>query len=317
MRQLGFTFALLLISAPASAQGRGYIDGFIGWSADRSFFAITTAGTDEIDLPVLCLSHKNTASPSWPKNVPVPTEDDPDGCTPSLDMVFQDGQLADKLVEMASALVASPVAGRTGPKGETFTLKRANPDVVEVSVTRGGKRIARGFFDLKRTGASIPDAPVAYWRDDDGAVAIVAGYAPLADPGPGYGPPRYLVVLDLGGSMASTPAPPTRRQRAKEFNVDGMKLLLAKKLDQAQDKFTAATDADETYALAYYNLACTASLRKEKQTALTALRHLDILAARDPEAKKAIAKGLTDHDLDFIATDPEAAKLLGRVKKTK
>jgi len=38
--------------------------------------------------------------------------------------------------------------------------------------------VAHGFLALKLPSAPVPDAVEAYWRDDGGAVAIVAGYVP-------------------------------------------------------------------------------------------------------------------------------------------
>jgi hypothetical protein len=274
---------------------------------------MTTSGTDEMDVPVLCLSRRGTPSPTWPKDVPVPDKDDPDGCTDRWDMMFPDSGLdAQQMVSKASELVTPPRHNGKGPHGEDYALRRVREGVVEVAISRGGKRTARGFFELRRPNDPVPDAFEAFWRDDGGAVAIVAGYVPAKDPGPGYGPPRYLVVFPLDGSTASAPAPPSRRQRAQALNVEGMKLLAAKNLDAAQQKFQAATEEDDEFALAYYNLACAASLRKDKQATLTALHHLSAIADQDPVARKALAKGLTDHDLDFIASDPEGAKLLKR-----
>jgi hypothetical protein len=92
-----------------------------------------------------------------------------------------------------------------------------------------------------------------------------------------------------------------------------MKLLKAGSLDAAQKKFVEATEADGTDSIALYNLASVASLRQDSSTAVRAIEQVIDLAREDKEAKKAVAKAKTDHDLDFIASQsPYITKLLGR-----
>jgi hypothetical protein len=311
MRVANWVFVgIVLASAPARAQRLGYQDDFVGWSADGTWYVMTTSGTDEMPVPVLCLSKRGVASPTWPKKVPAPKADDPNGCTDRWDMMFPDEQVdAQKLVENARKLGVDASAAKRGPGGETFALKRLAGLAVEVAVSRKGKRIARGFFETKFRD-QFPDVVTAYWRKDGGAVAVFAGWGP-GDHGPGFGPPSYLVVLPLDGSTADIKSP---REQAQALNVEGMKALTAKKLDDAQKKFEEATAAAESFMLAYYNLACAASLRKDHDTSLKALW---VLAnSEDADAKKYLAKGTTDHDLDFIADDPQAAKVLKRKPKT-
>lgn len=300
------SFACVML---AGATAYAYQDDFVGWSADGSWYVMTNSGTDEMPVPVLCLSKAGDKPKSWPSKVPVP-EDDGE-CTPRWDEMFPDDMQnidAQTMVANASKLVVVQKPAKKGPAGETFVLKRNVGSTVEIDVARKGKRIARAFFEIK--GTALPDMVAAYWRKDGGVVAITAGWAP--DPrAVGYGPPSYLVMVPLDGSTADAKSP---REQAKQLNTEGMKLLTAKKLDDAQKKFEEATATDETYMLAYYNLACTASLRHDKDASLKALRVLD--ESGDKEAKQYLAKGKTDHDLDFIADDPEAAKLLAR-KPTK
>lgn len=301
---------VMIASATASAQRIGYQDDFVGWSADGTWYVMTTAGTDEIAVPVLCLTKSGTVPATWPKKVPVPTADDAHGCTDRWDMMFPDDHVdASSSVASATKLVVVRSPADKGPGGETFSVKRASGASVEVSVSRKGKRIARGFFELKFAGQALPNLVKAYWRNDGGAVAITAGWV-LDAQGPGFGPPSYVVMLPLDGSTADAKS---KRQQAQTLNAEGMKALTAKKLDEAQKKFEDATDADDTFLLAYYNLACAASLRRDRDASI---RALEILAASDAtEAKQYLTKGLTDHDLDFIAADPVGAKLLGRKPK--
>lgn len=316
MRGSALVVAVLALCNTAYAQRRGYQDGFLGWSKDGTFFAMTTSGTDEMDIPLLCLSKRGVASPTWPKAVPVPDPEDPDGCTERWDVMLPDTTTdAQQLVAQVEAMVESPTTGKKGPHGETVKVKRLRGPIIEVAVLRAGKRVARGFFEMRVADAAVPSQITVHWRADGGAVAVVAGYKP--DPeSQGYGAARYTVVTRLDGSTSNLDPPRTRHQRAEALNVAGLKLLTAKKLDDAQRTFEEAVDLDDEYALASYNLARAASLRHDKQASLNALRHLRILAGSDdPVAKKALAKGLTDHDLDFIATDPEGAKLLTPVSR--
>lgn len=305
--------ACLLVAAPATAGRTGYFEDFVGWSADGKFYVMTSAGTDGNAMPILCTSKRGATPPSWPKKVPPPGADSDDGCTERWDMMFPDDQTPSQdVVAKLVALVDKPKVAVHGPGGETVTVKRADGEIVEIDVLRKGKRIARGSIELKYADWSPPDMEQDYWRKDGGAVAIVLGYAPAkeGEQADGYGPPSFVVVLPLDGSAANAALPPSRRQQARALNVDGMKALDAKQLDKAQKQFQAATGADDTFMLAYYNLACTASLRKDRDVSIKALR---VLAdSKDKDAKQYLTKGLTDHDLDWIGEDPEGAKLLKR-----
>src|SRR6266581_2506116 len=103
------------------------------------------------------------------------------------------------LVANARKLVVAASAAERGPGGETFTVKRESGVFVEVAVSRKGKRIARGFFELRFASMALPNVVNAYWRKDGGAVAITAGWV-LDEQGPGFGPPSYVVMLPLDGS---------------------------------------------------------------------------------------------------------------------
>lgn len=306
-----FAFAAVMFAA-SSAQA--YQDVFVGWSADGTWYVMTNSGTDEMPVPQLCVSKAGDKPKTWPKKVPLP-EDDAE-CTPRWDEMFPDDMQtidAQTMVANATKLVVPQKPANKGPGGETFVIKKQSKfgTTVEIDVMRKGKRIARGFFELRFASMDLPDMVSAYWRKDGGAIAVTAGWAP--DPqADGYGPPSYLVVLPLDGSTANAKS---AREQAKDLNTEGMKLLTAKKLDDAQKKFEEATTTDESYMLAYYNLACTASLRHDKDGSLKALK---VLAdSDDKEAKQYLAKGKTDHDLDFIGDDPDAAKILKRKPKKK
>jgi hypothetical protein len=128
--------------------------------------------------------------------------------------------------------------------------QQAGRSVAGLAQGRSAARVRRRRR-LQRALEPVPDDVDAYWRDDGAAVAIVAGYAPAKDPPPGYGPPRYLLVLPLDGSPANAAAPLSGRQRAQALNVDGLKLLAGKSLAAAQQRFHDAVDQDDSFALAY------------------------------------------------------------------
>jgi len=311
MRSSWLVVMVAIAVAPVTARAQAYIEKFIGWSKDNSFYAITEAGTDERDVPALCVSKRGVKPATWPKDIPLPADDDARGCTETLDGVFE-GQDAEKLMTKVQALVVAP-AGKP-PHGETDTEKKVGDgSIVEVAISRGTKVLGRGYITLRDKTSALPDMIGTHWRADGLAVAVEAAYQPAADPGPGFGPPAYLVVIALDGSAASAPRPLTPREQSRAKNLEGMKLLKAGKLDEAQRQFTDATGADASDSLAQYNLASVASLRKDTNTAFKAIARVVDLASSDPEAKRALAHAKTDHDLDFVAAQsPYVAQLLGR-----
>src|SRR5262245_20188772 len=129
----GVLVCVLLVATPALAQRRGYFDDFVGWSADGSFFVMTTAGTDGLNVPVLCLSRRGVASPSWPKNVPAPADDDADGCTDRWDMMFPDERNDPQtFVSNATKFTVATKQSVRGPGGETVSVKRAAGEIIEI-----------------------------------------------------------------------------------------------------------------------------------------------------------------------------------------
>ncbi len=297
--------AVVATVAPAYAS---YQEKFVGWAKDNSFFVITQAGTDEMDVPAICLSKRGQVPASWPKDFDAP-EADAD-CTELLDLVYEEGQDAQELVAKASKLVVKP---RSKPlHGEKVALKKVGDgSLVEVTVSTT-KPIGKAYFFLRDKSSSIPSTVTTYWREDGLAVAVEAGDErdPQAD---GYGPPSFVVVIPLDGSAVNPQRPKTPREESRALNIAGMKLLKAGSLEAAQKKFVEATEADNTDSIALYNLASVASLRKDSPTAVKAMKQVIELAREDREAKKAVAKAKTDHDLDFIASQsPYVAKLLGR-----
>src|SRR5262245_45665906 len=160
MRIAKWGFAcVMLASATASAQRVGYQDEFVGWSADNTWYVMTTSGTDGTAVPVLCLSKRGAKPPTWPKKVPLPATDDTNGCTERWDMMFpNEGVDAPTMVANASKLVVPAKAAEHGPGGESYTVKRESGATVEVAVSRKGKRIARAFFELRFAGQALPNA---------------------------------------------------------------------------------------------------------------------------------------------------------------
>ncbi len=236
--------------APATARAdHWYSERFLGWSKDHTFYAMVEAGTDERELPALCVSRRGDKPSAWPKDVPLPDADDDRGCT---DLDQQDPSAdAQALVAKASGYVIAAKAADKGPHGETVAMHAVgDASMVEVAVARGGKTIGRAYFKLKYKGKPVPTVATAHWRDDGLSVAVDADYPP-PDPNqpqpPGYGPPTFLVVIPLDGSTANAARPKTPREESYGLNLEGMKLLKASKLDDAQKQFVAATEADNTY----------------------------------------------------------------------
>ncbi|WP_309891850.1 tetratricopeptide repeat protein [Archangium sp.] len=110
-------------------------------------------------------------------------------------------------------------------------------------------------------------------------------------------------------------AGPASAQSAKQLNTEGFRLYQAGKLEQAAQKFEAATEADPKHALAHYNLAATLGvLRKrgvfcEPDTSLNnILDHLTTAVRLDP---RRLARAKEDADLDPIRNTVGWHRLLG------
>ncbi len=296
-------------AAPRTARAQSYIEKFVGWSKDHSFYLITQSGTDEVDFPTFCIGHRGDPPASWPKTAPKPAADDDRGCT---DLDIAGDPVA--LLAQARPAVVAPTTGATGPHGETVAVRAvADKSIVEVAVSRANKSLGRAYFFRRNGAGPAPDLVTSYWRDDGLAVAVEAGYTPAKDPGPGFGPPRYLVIVPLDGSTANATRPHTVREQSSAMNITGMQMLGAKRLGEAQADFTAASTIDPTYSIPLYNLASVASLRHDAGPAVVALLGVIVLARTDAEAARAVAHGKTDHDLDFIASQsPYVTQLLGR-----
>lgn len=304
--------ALVVAMVPASAHAEpSYIEKFVGWSKDNAFYVITASGTDEMSLPVLCVSKRGDTPASWPKDIPLPDKDDDRGCTETSDEVF-DREEAEALVAKATGLVVTP--GSKSLHGEAATARKVGDgSLVEITVARGKKVLGKGYVVLRDKSAAIPDELATYWRADGLAAAVEAGYPAPSGDNPGFGPPAFLVVIPLDGSAANVARPKTPREQSRALNLAGMKLLKAGQLDDAQKQFVTATQADGSFATARYNLASVASLRKDSSKAVAAMLKVIELATSDADAKRAVAKAKTDHDLDYIASEsPYVAKLLGR-----
>ncbi len=97
-------------------------------------------------------------------------------------------------------------------------------------------------------------------------------------------------------------------EQASALNTRGMRKFRAKDWAGAAADFRAAIDLFPGHVKAHYNLACVASMARDRATALEQLRWL---AASDlPEAAEKIVKARTDPDLAFIRGDPEGLRAL-------
>jgi hypothetical protein len=160
--------------------------------------------------------------------------------------------------------------------------------------------------------------------DDDRRVVVQVGYAENDScPAPQA---AWRVVRPRGAAAAAAPAPaPTatadrppparpvpaaaQPEQASALNTRGMRKFRAKDFAGAAADFRAAIDASSTHVKAHYNLACLASVTRDRETALAELRWL--AASGLPEAAGKLVKARTDPDMAFIRSDPAAQKLLG------
>lgn len=116
---------------------------------------------------------------------------------------------------------------------------------------------------------------------------------------------RALAIAVLLACVAPAAADPVA---AKAANARGIAALKQRDLPAAATAFRAALVADPDHVLAHYNLACTASLMKDRATALAQLAWLGNRAVYDRSAKQALGKARKDRDLAWIFEDaPEDA----------
>lgn len=104
-------------------------------------------------------------------------------------------------------------------------------------------------------------------------------------------------------------------ESARDLNTRGFRLYQQKKYAEAAESFAAAIDADASYALPYYNLACVLSLLRARGETCDhdayRGRIIELLADAvrlDPKRKRRIAE---DKDLDAIRDTFGYYKLLG------
>ena len=99
---------------------------------------------------------------------------------------------------------------------------------------------------------------------------------------------------------------------ASVLNTRAMRKFRSKDWAGAAADFRAAIARFSDHVKARYNLACLASITRDRDTALEQLRWL--AASGLPEAGQKIAKARTDPDLRFIRDDPEAKEILARAR---
>jgi len=117
--------------------------------------------------------------------------------------------------------------------------------------------------------------------------------------------------LDLvNAQLAVAGFAPLKRGEASELNTRAVRKLRAKDFAGAAADFRAAIALDPDHVKAHYNLACLASLTKDRDTALAELRWL--AASGLPEAAQKMLKAGKDPDLEYIRADPEAKALLAQ-----
>jgi len=119
-------------------------------------------------------------------------------------------------------------------------------------------------------------------------------------------PRQVWRVLHVKGA-SSQPAAGSLEQ-ASALNTRGMRKFRAKDWAGAAADFRGAIDLYPDHVKAHYNLACLASITKDRETALEQLRWL--AASPLAEAGDRIVKARTDPDLSFIRADPDAHAIL-------
>ncbi|MCB9652326.1 MAG: hypothetical protein H6730_37830 [Deltaproteobacteria bacterium] len=119
---------------------------------------------------------------------------------------------------------------------------------------------------------------------------------------------RALLALTITLAFAAT-------DEARALNTRGYRLYKQKKYGEAAQVFSEAIDADATYALPYYNLACTLSLLRAQGKICdhdayrsSIIELLQDAVRLDPSRRKRLA---TDKDLDAVRDTFGYYKLIG------
>jgi hypothetical protein len=110
-------------------------------------------------------------------------------------------------------------------------------------------------------------------------------------------------VLHVRGASTVDPA-----KQASALNTRAMRKFRARDWAGAAADFRAAIDSFSGHVKAHYNLACLASITKDRDTAVEQLRWLAASDLAEAEAK--LVKARTDPDLTFVRNDPKVQEIL-------
>jgi hypothetical protein len=171
------------------------------------------------------------------------------------------------------------------------------------SVKDGVLEVRGRRFDLPPPPPDCRDASAAVsgvWTSADGDLVVRLDYA-CHDPRPAWRVLHIRIGADGGAA-----------EQASALNTRGMKKFRAKDWVGAAADFRSAIELFSDHVKAHYNLACLASITRDRATALEQLRWL--AASHLPEAEEKIVKARTDPDLSFIRSDPDGLALLGGSK---
>ena len=291
MRRLHFAIVPALLF-PSLAQA--YFTTFSGWSKDGSYYVKTTAGTDGMESPVLCLTVPGKIPKTWPKGAPRPEEDD--GC---VGLGEEGGGASPEVIAKAQSWVGS---GVNGPAGANVTFKKVGESGA-LTVTVPGKPPVYHQWDLIRGHYKLSIIGIS-WAPGLQAVAVTVAPPPAKGVEEGYGPPQEMEVIRLDAG-----APLDSHVVAVEANRRGMKAYRAKDWSGAAKEFRAAIASDGEWVTPHYNLACVAALQHD---VVATAEQLEWLQKSDsPDAKTRLKKAQTDPDLASARGEPKVVAILG------
>jgi len=232
--------------------------------------------------------------------------------------------------QLAAAGFVSLRSVEIPPRRLTFHTESGGLDITlkDGTLEIGGPRTEPETLALPRASSggdcAAANAPFVsgLWlsSDDDRRVVVQIGYAENDSCPAPQGAWRVIRPRAAAGAPVAAPAPDrpaqprpgpaaTQPEQASALNTRGMRKFRAKDFSGAAADFRAAIDASSTHVKAHYNLACLASVTRDRETALTELRWL--AASGLSEAAEKLHKARTDPDMAFIRAEPEAQKLLG------
>jgi hypothetical protein len=172
-------------------------------------------------------------------------------------------------------------------------------------VSAGGKQVSKALELHEAARTALVVKKVAF-APGDRAVAVTVEYEGKIESCAEH---EIVEVFAVDVTPLHLEPPAANHARARARNIAGLAAMREGKWQAAIDAFGDAIGLDESFVIPHYNLASAASINGDVATVRRELRWLH--ASHAGAARRALAHGKTDPDLDFASIDPEVRTLLG------